>query len=113
MHEGSSSSIKEITSPHLGATILVPIAEKITPLAIFSERTNKTDFPDAMDTEEEDTTKNPKKQRVEEERQLVQMTKDKWKKMKQMKVVGFSCEVKEYAFADTPTNSTSQFKTKT
>ena len=65
-----------------------------------------------MDTEEEDTSRTPKKKIIEEEGQLVQVTKED-KGKKKMKVTGPSFEVKEYAFADTPADSTSQFKNKT
>ena len=45
---------------------MVPLAERITPIASCSEKRNKIDFSDAMETEEEDTSITPKKQRVEE-----------------------------------------------
>ena len=63
-----------------------------------------------MDTEEEDTTRTPKNKKVEETWLLVQVTNDKYKKNKQVKVKGPAFETKEYDFAETPTNSTSQFK---
>ena len=65
-----------------------------------------------MDTEEEDTARTPKKQKIEKERQLVQVPYIKGKKKKYMKVKGHAFQAKEYDFADTPTNSTSQFKTR-
>ena len=88
------------------------MAEKITPLGIYSEKTNKRDCLDVMDTEEEDTVKTPKKPIIEAEGQLVQSIKEDRGK-KNMKVAGPSFEVKEYAFFDTPIDSTSQFKDKT
>ena len=64
-----------------------------------------------MDTEEEDTARNPKKKIIEEKGQLIQVPKED-KGKKNIKVIGPTFEVKEYAFADTPTYSTSQFKNK-
>ena len=112
MREGSNSSVKEITSLHLGTFNLVSVAEKIMPLGSYSEKTNKRDFLDVMDTEEEDTVKTPKKPIIEVEGQLVQSRKEDRGK-KNTKVAGPSFEVKEYAFFDTPIDSTSQFKDKT
>ena len=103
--------MREITSLQIGTSNLVSVAEKITPLSSCSERTNKRDFSDAMDTKEEDIARTPKKQRIEEEGQLVQVTKEDRGK-KKMKVTGPAFEVKEYAFTDTPSDSTSQFKNK-
>ena len=85
MQEGSNSSVKEITSKHPGTSNLVLVAEKITPLASYSEKTNKRDFSDAIDIEEEDTTRTPKKPRIESEGQLVQTTEEDGGK-KNMKV---------------------------
>ena len=64
-----------------------------------------------MDTEEEDTARTLKKPRIEAEGQLVQTT-DEDKGKNKMKVTRPSFEVKEYAFADTPVESTSQLKSK-
>ena len=88
------------------------MAEKITPLGSYSEKTNKRDFLEVMDTEEEDTVKTPKKPIIEAKGQLVQ-SREEDKGKKNMKVVGPSFEVREYAFFDTPIDSTSQFKDKT
>ena len=65
-----------------------------------------------MDIEEEDSARTPKKQIIESKGQLVQPTEEDRGK-KKMKVTGPAFEVKEYAFADTPVDSTSQFKNKT
>ena len=65
-----------------------------------------------MDSKEEDSARNLKKQRIEAEGQLVQVAEEDRGK-KKMKVTGPAFEVKEYAFADTPVDSTSQFKNKT
>ena len=88
------------------------MAEKITPLASYSERTNKRDFSYAMDTKEEDTMRTPKKQRIETKGQLVQAIEEDRSK-KKMKVTRPAFEVKKYAFADTLVDSTTQFKNKT
>ena len=64
-----------------------------------------------MDTTEEDTVKTPKKQKIEETRQIIQVEYVEGKK-KHMKVKGPSFEVNEYAFFETPKDSTSQFKTR-
>ena len=64
-----------------------------------------------MDTEEEDSARTLKKQIIESEGQLVQ-PKEEDRGKKKMKVIGPAFEVKEYAFADTPVDSTSQFKNK-
>ena len=65
-----------------------------------------------MDSKEEDSARNPKKQRIEAEGQLVQVTEEERGK-KKMKVTGPTFEVKEYAFGNTLADSTSQFKNKT
>ena len=90
--------------------VVVPVAEKITPISIHSKRTNKKYFSDAMDTEEEDTAQIPKNQKVEQEDKMVKATEGKGKK-KHMKVKGPAFEIKECPFSDTPKDSTSQFKT--
>ena len=41
---------------------------------------------------------------------LAQITKDRGKKKKWMKVKGPAFEAKDYSFSETPTDSTSQFK---
>ena len=107
MKEDSTSSVKEVISLHLGASSLAPIVEKITPIASYSERTNKRDFSDAMDTKKEDIARTPKKQKVEKTIHLVKVSKDKGNTKNQMKVKGPAFEVKEYDFAETPTDSTS------
>ena len=60
-----------------------------------------------MDTEEEDIARTPKKKKTNEEGQLVQI-KDEAKGKNKMEVANPAFEVKEYAFADTPVDSTSQ-----
>ena len=64
-----------------------------------------------MDTEEEDTSKTPKKQKIEETRQIIQVA-DVKANNKHMKFEGHAFEIKEYAFSETPKDCTSQFKTR-
>ena len=64
-----------------------------------------------MDIDEEDTTRTPKKKNTETKGKLIQ-TIDEDKGKKNMKVTGPTFEVKEYAFAATPADTTSQSKEK-
>ena len=64
---------------------------------------------DAMDTKEEDTSRNPKRQKIESEGQLVQNTSED-EGNQERKIIGPIFEVKEYVFADTPIDFTSQFR---
>ena len=75
MQHGSYSPMKDsiFTQPY--PSIIVLEAENITPIASHSKRTNKRDFPDAMDTGEEESAKNPKKQNIEEVGQIVEKPK--------------------------------------
>ena len=57
-------------------------------------------------------TRTPKKKNVEETWELVQVTNGKDKKKKYVKVKEPAFEFGEYAFAETPIDSTSQFKNK-
>ena len=107
MQEDSTSSVKEDSSTHPDLSSIVPATKKITPIASCSERTNKRDLFYAMDTEEEDTTNTPKKNKTEETGKIVQVTNDKGKKKKHMKVKGPAFEVKDHDFSETSTNSTS------
>ena len=50
MQEYSTSSIREVTSPQPSTSILVPAAEKVTPIASCYERTNKRDFSNDTET---------------------------------------------------------------
>ena len=61
MKEDSNYPIREVVSLFPNISNLISTDENITPLASHSERTNKRDFSDAMDTKEEDTAKTPKK----------------------------------------------------
>ena len=64
MQQHSNSSMKDSSSTQINPSTIFPAAENITPIESHSKRTNKRDFFDAMDTEEEDTTQTPKKQKV-------------------------------------------------
>ena len=66
MQEYSTSSVKEVILLQPSTSGIVPIAERITQIASYSQKTNKRDFSNAMDIEEKDTTRAPKKQNVKE-----------------------------------------------
>ena len=63
MQEDSNSYVKEIYWLNPNTSKLISAVENITLLANHSERTNKWDFSNAMDIEEEDTARTPKKQK--------------------------------------------------
>ena len=65
MKEDSNSSVREISSLIPDISKLISATENIVPLENHLERTNKRDFLDAMDTEEEDTAITPKKHNTE------------------------------------------------
>ena len=111
MEEDSTSPMQGNNSPPPGTSILNPIAEKIAPLASVSENSNKRDFSDVMDTEEEDTTNTPKKQNLDDARNLVWVAGGKGNK-KQLKVKGPAFEVQEYEFSQTPEGSTTRYRSK-
>ena len=100
MQEDPTSLIHGNKSPPLGTSILGPVSEKVTPLASVSEHSNKRDFSDIMDTEEEDTTNTPKKQKQDDAGKMVQVASEKVKK-KKVKVKEPSFEVEEYEFSQT------------
>ena len=75
MQEDSNYSVRDISSLHPNTSKLISAAENITPLGIHSERTNKPHFSDDMDTKEEDSARNPKKQKIEAEGKIVKATK--------------------------------------
>ena len=111
MEEYSTSTIQENNSPQLGTSSLCLAAENIIHLASVSEHTKKRVFFDIMDTEEEDTTKTPKKKKLEERGKLVHVAGGKGK-MKQVKVKGPTFKVKEYAFPQTPKGSKDRYRSK-
>ena len=65
VEEDATSPMQGNNSPPPGTSSLGPSAEKVTPLASVSKHTNKRNFSDVMDREEEDTAKTPKKQKLE------------------------------------------------
>ena len=67
-------------------------------MASVSEHSNKRDFSNVMDIEEEDTTNTPKKQNLDDAGQLVHAAGGKGKK-KQVKVKFPTFEVQEYEFS--------------
>ena len=85
MEEDPTYPIQGNNSPPPDTSSLGPVAEKVTPLASISENSNKRDFSDAMDIEEEDTTNTQKKQKLDDVGQLVHVAGGKGKK-KQVKV---------------------------
>ena len=69
-----------------------------TPMTSVFEHSNKRDFYDVMDIEEEDTTNKPKKHKLDDVGNLVHVAGGKGKK-KKVKVKGPAFEVQEYEFA--------------
>ena len=58
--------MKDSSSTKPFPLIIVPTTENITPIASHSERTNKRDIYDSMDTKEEDIANTPQKYNIEE-----------------------------------------------
>ena len=50
MQDDSTSSMKEVNSLQPGTSSIVPVLERITPIANCCEKTNKRDLSYAMDT---------------------------------------------------------------
>ena len=68
MQEDSLSSAPGNNSPQLDISSIVAAATHVTPLASFfleEKKERERGFLDFMDIEEEDTTKTPKKQKIE------------------------------------------------
>ena len=65
-----------------------------------------------MDTKEDDTSRTPKKRKVEKAAKRVQVTNGKSKK-KQMKVKGPTFEIQEYTFDKIPEGATDRYKSET
>ena len=66
MLEGSSFSVLEESSPQPDLSYIIAAAMQITPLGILYDRENKREHPEAMDVEEGETAKMPKKHKIEE-----------------------------------------------
>ena len=73
--ESISSMHEEFSTQHDISSVVAP-AIQITELDSSSKKTNKRDFSDSMETEEQDTTRTPKNQNIEKEGQLAHVTKD-------------------------------------
>ena len=112
MEENPTSPMQGNNTPTHGTSSLGLVVEKVTALSSVSEHSNKRDFSDVMDTEEEDATNTPKKQKLDDARKLVHVAGGKGKK-KQLKVKGPAFEVQEYEFSQTPKGSTNIYKSKT
>ena len=65
MLENLASSTQEEGSPQLELSCIIDTTTQITPLVSLSEKENKREYAEAMDVEEGDTTKTPKKQKIE------------------------------------------------
>ena len=65
-----------------------------------------------MDIDEEDTTRTPKKQKIEKTGQLVPITKAKGRK-KHVKVKGPAFEIQEYTFDNIREGAGNKYKSKT
>ena len=66
----TSSALIDI-SPQVDLSYIIDASTHITPLASLSERENKREYPKAMDVEEGETTKMPKKHKIEESDELM------------------------------------------
>ena len=78
MQQGSSSPMKYVDVTQTDPLVVVPAElEMISLIASHYERTNKRDFFDSMETEEEGTAQTPKKQKVEKEVKMIQVTETK------------------------------------
>ena len=81
MQHGSTSLVKYASVTQPDPLVVVPIAERKSPIASHSKMTNKRTFSNAMETEEEEESSQfLKKQKIEEEGQMVKVTNTKGKK---------------------------------
>ena len=79
MDEDSNSSMKDITSLMPNVSKMVLAATNVTPLASYSDKTNKQDGSGPMEIEDEDTSRSPKRYKIETEGKLVQnVAEDKY-----------------------------------
>ena len=67
LQEDSSSFVKDITSLMPDMSKVIAAVVNVTPLANHLEKTSKQDLLDAMDIEEEDTSKTSKRHNIEVE----------------------------------------------
>ena len=98
MSEESSSFALVDVSPQPNLSYIIATATQITTLASLFDRENKREYPEAMDVEEEEMTRTPKKQKIEESDELAQSAKVK-RKNKIVKVKGPSFTIQEYTFS--------------
>ena len=87
MREKSISSILGNNSPQQDISIIVVASTHVTPLSILSGKGNKRDFPEAMDVDEEETSRMPKKLKTENTGKLIQTATNNGKR-KIVKVKG-------------------------
>ena len=92
MQEDSLSPALGGSPPQQYLSSIVAASTHITPLVIFSKKVNKRDSLEAMDIDEEDTARTPKKQKIENLGKLVQVAKAKVRK-RLMKVKGPAFEI--------------------
>ena len=93
MQQESTSRVKYVSVTKLDPLAVVPVVERISPIASHSEMTNKRTFSDAIETEEEDSSQTSK-------RKAKWYRKQRSKEIKKMKFKGPTFEIKEYAFLE-------------
>ena len=71
--QSSVSPLPWVTSPQRELSKVVEIAGNTSLLVSYSGSSMKRGFPEPMETEEVDTTSMPKRQKIEQEQQLVQV----------------------------------------
>ena len=79
MEQDSVSSLPGNNSPSLDLSNIVAVASNISSLMSFSGTFIKREHSNFMDTKEVDTTSTPKKQKIEQEGQMVQVKKSSMK----------------------------------
>ena len=111
MLKGSSPSALAKNSHQSNLSCIIAAATQITPLARLFNRENKREYPEAMDVEERETTRIPKKKKIEE---LYKLMQNSWAKgrNKMVKVKGPSFVIQEYAFSSVPKEAVRRYKYK-
>ena len=110
MEQDSVSSIPGNNSPPMELYNIVAFAANISSLISFSVNSKKREHSSFMDIEELDTASTPKKQKIGQEGQMVQVKKSSVKgKQKQEKYKVTGLELQEYVFDGvTPNTYTSK-----
>ena len=110
MEQVSVSSLPRNNPPPMDLSNIVAVAGNILSLISFSKTSKKREHSYFMDTEEIDTASTPKKQKNEQEGQMVQVNKSSMKgKKKQENPKVTSLELQEYVFDGlTPNNYSSK-----